>query len=164
MNYKLTIDRNLMDLSPEPQPLGTLKRWKTEGKLELVEAEPTLRGHLSPDNSAWFVLNKKEDTKSSPKTSWQRMPSKLAAGKIKFAQVASILFPRRDTQRLNMTEVNDVAHMVKHHGSGNELFVTGNKENFIDGGRRELLKASFGVIAMTPEEAVRMLSEIEGWR
>jgi len=148
MRYKLTIDRNLTNCSPELQAVSTLKRWKAEGKLNLIEAEAKAN-----------LFSEKRALKP-----WQRGPSKAGAGKAKFDHVASVLFPSRNVQKLNMLEINDVAHMIKHHGSGNEIFVTGNTENFIDGGRRERLKAVLGVIAMTPDEAVRMLSEIEGWK
>jgi hypothetical protein len=164
MSYKLTIDKDLMHKVPPPQGIDVLKRWETEGKLALIEAEPSTKGKPTADNEGWFKLNNRADAPPGGAKILRRIPSKVAAVRVTFARMATILFPHRDTQKLNMTEINDVAHMVKHHGSGNELFVTGNSDSFIKGGRRELLKASFGVIAMTPEEAVRMLTEIEGWK
>ncbi len=156
MSYKFTIDRNLLNQTPAIAAMEVLKRWASEGKLELVEAEPK-----NPIREAPVVVEPvanrfgrgkfHKTTKSSP------------SAKARFEQMAAILFPFRDTHRLNRLEINDVSHLVVHQVSGNKIFVTSNKEIFIAGGRRESLRSAFGVLAMTPDEAVGMLKGEEGW-
>ncbi len=159
-NYKLTIDRDLLTQTPMSAAILNLQRWKSEARVELIEAEPSTRtSTAAPAN-----VPPKTGRPASGSKGWYQTRPKVAAGKVVFGRMAAILFPGRDVQRLNMTEVNDVAHLVRHHLSGNELFVTGHAECFIEGGRRDLLKANFGVVAMTPEETVRMLSETHGWK
>lgn len=160
MNYKLTIDINLMHEDPKIPAMDALKRWKSEGKIALIEAapprvEPTARPSLPevPPKAVATGFRGKSRTRIN----------KQPAGAVSFKAVAAVLFPQKDSQKLNMGELNDVAHLVKHHGSKNEFFVTHNRQDFIEGGRRERLKASFGIIALSPEEAVALLSGIEGW-
>ncbi len=159
MNYKITIDVNLMYAEPVVPAMETLKRWEKEGKVVLVEAEPP-RGDRSP-SYGWPGSPPKPQ---APHRNGPRGRMKKEAGSLDFKGVAAVLFPQKDSQKLSMGEVNNVAHLIKHHSSKNEMFVTHNAKDFIESGRRERLKASFGVIAMTPEETVTMLSEMECWK
>ena len=161
VNYNLTIDANLMHVEPKLPAMGTLERWNSEGKIVLVEAEPRL-GASQPD-SAW-PRSPSGFAQASQHQRNIRGPVKRApAGAKSFKEFAAVLFPYKDPQKLNMGEVNDVAHLVRHHTSKNEMFITGNLKGFIDSGRRELLKAVFGIVTMTPEEATEMLSKKENW-
>lgn len=155
-SYKFTIDRNLLNQAPAIPSMDVLKRWAAEGKVELVEAEPKniIREApvvVEPVASRFGRGKFHKTTKSSP------------SAKARFEQMAAILFPFRDTHRLNRLEINDVSHLVVHLISGNKYFITANKSIFIEGGRRESLRSAFGVVAMTPEEAVGMLKGEEGW-
>jgi hypothetical protein len=145
---RLTIDKDLMNQVPPVKGMTILQRWKKEGRLELFEAEP------SPDRPPQVVAPTDFTTRHKPQN------SRSSSGKSAFAKLAPVVFPFRDKSRLNMTEVNDVAHIARHSQSGNEYFVTGN-ESLI--GRRERL-ALHGVIAMTPEEAVKSIARNEGWK
>jgi hypothetical protein len=161
MNYKLTIDINLMYADPKLPAMDTLKRWKSEGKIDLIEAEPPRNASSygwpgAPAKPTYQAGNFRGKTRARV--------TKSAPGGINFNGVAAVLFPQRDPQKLHMSEINDVAHLIKHHMNKHELFVTANLKDFIEGGKKERLKASFGIIAMTPDEAVEMLSKMEGWK
>lgn len=141
--------------------IETLKRWKTEGKIELVEAAAP-RGTPREPTYGWpgATQNVPPGNRGKRRGYLKKEP----AGGVNFNSVAAVLFPGRNAQKLSMSEINDIAHLVKHHGSKNEIFVTANSRDFIDGGKRDRLKASFGILAMAPIEVVEMLSSIEGWK
>jgi hypothetical protein len=63
-----------------------------------------------------------------------------------------------------MTEMNNVFLLIKHHERKNEFLVTHNVKDFIEEGRQDRLRANFGIIAISPEGVVEMLSSIEGWK
>lgn len=162
VKYRLTVDVNLMAAELAVAGMDVLKRWMREGKIELVEVErPRTAGDVwsTPDpvlraprgRGGYHYAN------SRPKIVRD-------SGAASFRRVASVLFPLKDCDKLNMAQVNDVSHLIKHHLSRNELFVTGNRRDFLDDGRREALKSAFGVVAMTPADAVAILGRMEGWR
>jgi hypothetical protein len=150
---KLTLDGGLLRESVLLPAIRTLKKWETEGKIELFEAD------------------RAKETRSSPNIGWPGAPppakphtrfkaaKKSASGGVSFQQISAVLFPQRDPHRLNMTEVNDVAHLLRHHSMGNTMFVTTNAQNFILEGKRELLQAIFKIMIMTPDEAVMVLQK-----
>lgn len=148
---RITIDKNLMDLSPPNKAITVLKRWMSEGKLELFEADPP------PERRAPSVQAPYSPTDYKSRS---KVTSKTASGKTSFAKLAPVLFPFRDRSRLTITEVNDVAHIARHSQSGNELFVTENEELIT---KKERL-ALHGVVAVTPDEAVAALSKAHGWK
>ena len=158
MNYKLTIDKNLMHEGSTIPAMDTLKRWRTEGKIELIEAEPPKVEVTTAYDWPGAPLRPAAPVRDSRAWSRARV-KKEPPGGLSFKMVASVLFPLRDSQKLDMGEINDVVHLVKHHFRKNELFITHNIEGFIEGGKRESLRASFGIVAMTPDEAVLSLSK-----
>ena len=153
MKYKITVDINLMHENPAIPAMDTLKRWVGEGKLELIESEPPRLVPGAPPKAP----PPKVDTRWGTRT---RVAKELP-GAVKFKNVAAVLFPKKDSQKLDMSEINDVARLVKHHGSRNEIFVT-NNQNFLE--MRDSLKAAYGTVTMTPQEVVGSLSSIEGWK
>jgi len=157
MTYKLTIDNNLLENEASIPAMAVLKRWMSEGKIELIDAR-AVRTESS------FAPVSIEDARSMKRERLIRRSRAISAGVVTFRSVAGIIFPNRDSQKLSMAEINDVAHLMKHHTSKNELFVTENASAFIEAGKREKLKESLGIIALTSAEAVKMLSEIEGWK
>jgi hypothetical protein len=161
MSLTITIDKKLISESTNSEAIQTLKRWQTEGKLELVDTEP--KEKFQAETKAWFTVNNVE-TKNSNFGGPSKRRAPKSAHKINFTQVAGVLFPHRDSKRLDMSEINDVAHIIIHHTSGNKIFVTDNTNTFIVQGRRERLKSSFGVVALTPEETVQWFVEHEGWK
>ena len=162
MTYKLTLDTNLMAAELNVPGMDTLKRWQDEGKIELSEAD---RAKVDKNPAfGWPGAAPKPQPQMKPKWGSPKGRSgKMAeSGNANFSTVAAVLFPSKDPHKLNMTEINNVAHLIKHHSSKNELFLTLN-EGVLETARRERLKTSFGIVAMTPEEAVQTLGELEGW-
>lgn len=163
MQYKLTIDINLVHEAESIPAMDTLKRWKAEGKVELIEAEPP-RVERDAAQVRPGASTASNDARDPRQRGGRRIIKRDPSHGANFRGIAAVLFPHKDPQKLSMLEINDVAHMVKHHSSKNELFVTHNLKDLIEEGKRERLKSGFGIIAMTPEEAVEMLSKIEGWK
>lgn len=165
MTYKLTIDSDLLNAKEKQPAVNLLVKWKTEGKLDLIETDPA-KVEEDPRNprTGWPGAPPQREEKPLPAWRGRRGAPKPGAGaSIKFADVASVLFPGKNSQKLSMTDINQVARIVRHHTGKNEIFVTGTPEVFIAGGRREHLKRVFGVIVMTPDETVKSLREMEGW-
>ena len=145
---------------PELPAMATLKRWTSEGKLELIESNPPKVATAY----GWPGAAPKPAQDKSGRGFQKGRPGKITeSGKATFESVASVLFPRKNSQKLQMNEINDIIHLIRHHASQNEIFVTGNLISFINDGRREQLKSYFDVVAMTPEETVQRLHEVEGW-
>lgn len=165
MTYKLTIDSDLMNAKEKLPAVNLLVKWKGEGKLDLIETDPVKTAD-DPRNpkQGWPGAPPQKEEKTLPAWRGRRGAPKPGAGAtIKFADVASVLFPGKNSQKLSMTDINQVARIIRHHTSKNEIFVTGAPDLFITGGRREHLKRVFGIIAMTAEETVKSLREMEGW-
>src|SRR6185312_9453142 len=144
MQYKLTIDINLMHEAQTIPAMDVLKRWKAEGKIDLIEAEPPRleRGSAHGWPGAQIIKNEVRDPRQR---GGRRIIKKESSHGANFRNLAAVLFPQKDSQKLNMGEINDVAHMLKHHSSKNELFITHNLKDFIEEGKRERLKAGFGI-------------------
>jgi hypothetical protein len=149
LGYRFTIDKNLNGHAPPPEGMAVLRRWKSEGKIELFDAEP------APGMSQPMQPNGRNGRNT------QKL-SKAASAKTTFSKLAPILFPTRDVTKLNMQEINDVAHLAIHCQSGNDIFVSSNPIFSEVLGRKRL--ASIGVVTKTPEEAVQYLAEKEGWK
>jgi len=159
MPYKVTLDRGLISANPPLIAIATLKTWEAEGKLELFEADRAKETRSNEINSA--------APPSANQSPWGRRgkppPKRNSPSAITFAQIAAVLFPHRDAHKLDMAQINDVAHLVRHHSLGHSVFVTLNQRDFIDDGKRKRLHAIFKILVMTPEEVVTMLHETEGW-
>ncbi len=153
MIYKLTVQGGLLEIGDDATAMKTLKRWREEGKVDLIDTNPP-RDAVAPV--------RKPETDGSGR---RRVNNRRASdsGKVSFKAVAAAIYPGKDPLKLDMAEINSVAHLIKHHTSKNEIFVTADVKSFIAEGRRELLKAQFGILAMTPEETVQALSELQGW-
>ena len=54
-------------------------------------------------------------------------------------------------------------HLMGHAHSDSHAFITLNAKHFIKGGRQASLKNDFGILVLTPEEAVQRLSAEFGW-
>ena len=163
LNYKLTIDVNLMDTELNIPAMNTLKRWKEEGKLDLIEAD----GRGAPKKEVYTWPGAPKSTEPAEKPAWKggkaRSGKMNESGKANFKSVAAVIFPGKDPMKLNLKEINNVAHLIKHHSVKNEIFVAAKESEFITSGRRDLLKSYFGIIVMTPDEAVEALTELQGW-
>lgn len=162
MSYKLTIDVNLMKAEPVVDGMETLKRWKEEGKVELIDSDPPKVA--TPAAYGWpGAPPKPPENKPTWGARKPRSKKMSDSGNATFKSVAAVLFPGKDSQKLHMGEINEVTHLIRHHASKNEIFVTVTN-SYLEGGRRDLLKHYFGIVAMTPTETVKTLSEMEGWK
>lgn len=159
--YKLTVDVGVLDSANQTVSVGTLQRWQTQGRVELVPAERSREAREADAPYNWPGAPKR-------KPSWRggKRGSSLQkeSGGANFRTVAAILFPGKDPLRLAMGEINNIAHLIRHHSIHHEVFVTVNRQGFIDDGRRDGLKSAFGIVIMTPDETVAMLKELQGWK
>jgi len=152
----LTIDIGLMTPPLKNTAMTVLQRWEHEGKLALIAAD---RRAISPDSPA-------PQRSAEPRSNWapsSRSKKMAESGNAKFKSIAGVLFPRRDAQKLNMTEINQIAHLIKHHSSKNDIFVTENPSYFAEERYRELLKVYFGIVVMSPEETVGAMERSKSW-
>lgn len=157
--YRLTIDVDLMG-KDKLSAMSTLKRWNSEGKVELIEA---VRPKPEYQASAWSTISQPEA--KTFKKNWRRKSAPKESSKgVNFRTVASVLYPTKDSQKLELAEMNNVAHLVKHHERQCEFFVTGNLKDFIESGKQGRLKASYGINAVSADELVDLLKEKEGWK
>lgn len=144
----LTLQGGLLR-EPELQPsLKILKSWEEEGKVELFETDRLKESAATQALAA--VPTKPAHPRYKPKR-------KADSGAVSFQRVSAVLFPGRDTHRLNMTEINYVSHLISHHNSHRSIFVTANTGEFIDQGKRQRLLAAFKIVVYTPEETVEIL-------
>lgn len=154
----MTVDADLMIAHPPAEGMETLKQWLSEGKVQITEA---LRPPVAAKSTGWPGAPSIAEQKGGRMARARKVDQ---SGKLKFSNVAAILFPSRNANKLSISEVNDVAHLIKHHGSERSLFVTTNSDTFINGGRRESLKAAFGIVTVTPLELVAKLCDENGWK
>jgi len=152
---KLTLDGGLLRDAVLLPAVRTLKMWESEGKVEMFESDRA----KGSTQSSWPGAPK---VQPAPSTRF-RSSRRTEAGGLSFQRISLVIFPRRDPHRLNMTEVNAVAHLMKHHALGHSIFVTNDSDSFISEGKRERLKSAFKIVILTPEEAVGSLSESETW-
>ena len=151
MVHKLTLDGGLLRGAVLLPAVHTLKQWEAEGKVELFESD---RAKETNPKSVW--LGPKRPYWSA-KTGFKK---KAELGPLSFQSVATVIFPGKDPIRLNMAEINEVAHILRHHALGRSIFVTTNAVDFITNGKREHLQAAFNILVLTPDETVDALKQV----
>ena len=135
----------------------TLKGWQSEGKIEIFETD---RADPSSVNKGWPGAQRApSENPTGRRRSLKRDPQVTA----KLGQIAAVVFPMRDTHKLNLSELNVINHLLRHHTQGRTIFVTRNAAIFIENGKREKIQSVLQISIMTPEEAVSHLSEQHGW-
>lgn len=162
MGYKITLDAGLINAVPPIKEIDVLKAWEAEGKLEIHEADRAKEAPATVQQG-W--------PGAAPSASGQRPwggrgrppQKKNSATATAFNQLSAILFPYKDSHKLDMSQINNVARLIRHQNLENNIFVTLNKQDYIEAGKRESLGAALKIIVMTPDEAVAMLKETEGW-
>lgn len=159
LSYKLTLDGGLKNAVPPLPAITTLKAWEAEGKVEIFEADRVKEAVTQgwPGQTPTSVIGRPWGGRGRP------APKKNAASTSAFNQMSSVLFPHRDVHKLDMAQLNDVSHLIRHQTLGNSIFVTCNTRDFIEQGKREKLQATFKIVVMTPDEVVSQLRETEGW-
>ena len=155
MIHKLTLDGGLLRESALLPAVQTLKTWEAAGKVELFEADRAKEVKTEPGWSSPVA-----PSKTHPRF---RSMRKTEASGPSFQRISAVLFPHRDPNRLNMTEINNVAHLLRHHSLGHSIFVTTNAQDFVAEGRRERLQTAFKIVILTPDETVRALKASEAW-
>lgn len=154
--YKLTIDGGLMREYVSSPAVATLKAWRSEGKVEIFETD---RADPSTTTASGWPGGQRDFSQRRRRSPMKRDPKETAM----FGSIAVIICPMRDTHRLNMAELNDVNHLMRHHNLGRDIFVTLNAVSFIDAGKREKLKSILKISVMTPDEVVAHIAEEQGW-
>jgi hypothetical protein len=157
MVYKITLGGGLLRAQAMMPAIQTLSVWHSEGKIELFEAD---RARETKPAFGWPGAPR---TVTPTRTKRNRAMPKSKDGTVSFARIAAVVFPRRDPNRLGLTEINDVAHLLQHHLQGHSIFVTNKVQELLSDGRREKLAAAFRIEVMTPEETVELLGEKHGW-
>lgn len=168
MPVKITIDANLINARGKLPAMNALEKWQAEGKLQLVGAqrlEDEIASHpLQPEANAKVA---RMENISEPavwgiskwgKATW------ASAGKVSYKELASILFPAVDLEKLSDNQKNDVMHLLGHAYSDSEIFITDNTKDFIANGRQETLLSGFKILVMTASNAITFLSERHGWK
>jgi hypothetical protein len=174
MKPRLSIDTNVINARGGHEAMNALERWREEGRIEIgssfrlkLEAarhpEPSARAKAArlPDTGEPFVWN--VSAFGSVYSQGGAYFSSVYSPRPEFSEIASVVFPGRPRGTLTQPEQNDVMHLLSHIGSGADIFVTDGKKDFINDGKREALKARFGVAVMTGDETVRHLAALYGW-
>lgn len=154
MVYKVTLDGGLLRDTELLPAVRALQSWASEGKIEIFESDRAK--DVKPPVDPWTTPRPTGPNR-------YRTVKKVDTKGASFQRVSAVLFPMRDAHRLNMTEVNDVAHLIRHHTLGHSMFVTNNTKDFIANGKREQLQNAFKLVVLTPDEAVTVLCKSESW-
>ena len=165
---KLTIDTNLINAKQKNLSMNKLEQWCDEGKLIIVGAyrltveiaayknqKASCKELKIPNIAEPLVLDKSCLDSSYLAPSDNNAPE--------FGDIASILFPQKDYALLSDNDSNDVMHLMGHYYAKADIFLTNNTNDFVKDGRREVLKKQFGIVVMTPEEAVDAFLDKYGW-
>ena len=164
--YRLTIDTNVINSRGRLHPMNVLERWNIERK---VSIQGTFR---------LTIENANDDARRRKTANYPNVSEPIVLGVSflgesyigdnsfvpKFDDLARILFPTTAINRLTPNQENDVMHLPSHIYSKADIFITKNTRDFIKGGRREKLLLKWGVVIMTPEEAISDLISKHGWR
>src|SRR5688572_896536 len=103
MALKLTLDGGLLRESELLPAVKTLKTWEAEGRIELFESD---RAKETTGQQGWPGGPAPVRPHSKFRVAKKSDPSGAS-----FQRISAVLFPHRDSLRLNMTEVNHVAHL-----------------------------------------------------
>lgn len=165
----VTIDSNLINTRKQIPAMNTLELWEKEGKIVFCGAE-RLAIEISKHPKQPDASKKVREMKgiSEPCVIGQSYigHSYITKGDPKdpqFWDIASIIFPNKKHDELTQNESNDVMHLMGHYFAKSDYFVTNDRKDFIDGGKRDLLKKRFGINVMTPDELVGHFVEKYGW-
>jgi hypothetical protein len=147
MITKITLDFSLLE-APPSLAISTLSNWTREGKIIASEASAA----TCPTTEANVRLNV-----GNP---FYRKPRMFESGKATFRNLACLLFPGKDPNKLRMNEINDVVHLIKHHANQHSIFVT-SRSVFLARETRRLLRENFEIWVAAPEEAVTLIQAME---
>lgn len=150
---KLTLHGGILREHTLSAAVHTLKALQSEGKVELFESDRAKEAKA-------VAYGWPGGTPSAPPARRYRSQKRHdPAGGPSFQMVSLVLFPHRDPHRLDLKEINDVSHLLRHVSLKHEIFVTTDTANFISGGRRERLLSAFKIVVLTPDETVAAVRE-----
>jgi len=160
---KVTIDTNAFNIIDNPR-LDPIFKLADAGKITIFYVDAlvfeVLKGKIQVED-----LPKKQQENARKRLekakkynlikSWQTFKHHYDGFPMRFVdkkkreELADILFPTRKSG--GKYDEEDVRQLYAHYSEHNDIFVTGNVKDFINGGKREKLK-QLGIIVMTPDE------------
>lgn len=138
-----------MTQKPLAPGLVTLRQWEREGRIQILETDratgpapvPAPNNYRNSTSATRFAKKVKE------------------TGALSFAQVAAVVFPFRDSNRLGMQEINTVIHLIRHHAFKHAVFVTQSPE-LVGADVQRALKSAFKIIVVSPENVVGVVEKL----
>lgn len=170
----VTFDTNCINAKHEIQALIQLEEWHRGGLIQIIYST-SVEEELLDNKGAWGHKRREKISTYSPldtafwlwgysrwgiSTKWAGESTKE-----EMERMAGILFPNRRWSGLSSGQIRDVMTLHTHWTYKRDAFVTLNTKDFVgtSDGKRERLRNEFGILALTPEEAVdfvRPTSEI----
>ncbi len=156
---RITIDTNCINAKQANEALNQLEQWKNDGKIEIQKSTP-----FSIEAKGNLMREAKEKQVPGHPPLFTLGASTLGGGAVLAGpdlreEIQTILFP--GVKQLSQGQERDVQHLAEHVRTGGHLFVTLDTSDFISGSKQKTLR-SFGVWAVTPENAVKLLSSVYG--
>ena len=163
---KVTLDTCCIP-TKENSSLDTIFKLANEGKIEIFFTDAFIADVLTGKKKI-SELSENQQQKASERLSkatnnakeirsfqtfkypYNRFPLRFGGKKL-IAELADILFPQR--KEGGKYEDEDVHHIYAHYVENNDVFITSNRADFINGNRRQKL-AEKGITVMTPTEFI----------
>ena len=162
----LTFDTSCINAKGNNRELNELETRQREGLIQIVSGTSVEEELLQPDREPFRTqrLSKFNNYDDVDAGYWVLDYSRLGISTIpddesiaqEMEEIAHVLFPQCPWQRLNKNQIRDVMVLHTHLTHKRDVFVTLNTKDFIgrEQAKRELLKEKFGILVMTPQEAV----------
>ncbi len=170
----LTFDTTCINAKGKNRELNQLEAWQREGLIQIVSGTSVEEELLQADSEPFRTqrLQKFGTYDDVDAGYWvlgySRLGKSTMVGDDSTAQemeeIAHILFPKCPWQLLNKNQIRDVMVLHTHLTHKRDVFVTLNTKDFI--GTKEmkgqLLNEKFGILVMTPQEAVAYVRDTIG--
>lgn len=170
---RLTIDTNCINIKQKIAAVNTLERWETEGKVKLSRTQRSLSESRHEQARQKMLGRPNVGEPAVWDVSFLDSDAYLAPPGPQFDELFSVLFPTLDPNMVSMehkrvpdgswtesSHVMDVMHLLAHESSGNQIFVTHDKD-FLR--CAQVLREKWNVVVMSPEDAVAHLQSEQGW-
>jgi hypothetical protein len=169
----ITIDSNLINSRQTDLVLNALEEMAKLGKIKIVGAQRLLDEMKNFNSIAYQKANNYLNISEPFTIGLSAIGSAYIAGdekKPSFIEIANILFPNYDLDKLTPNQNNDVMHLVAHAHSDSDYFVTRNLKDFIDEKRtnenrgkdlKDIKRCNLkeiGIDVRTPEEILSLLN------
>jgi len=141
--------------------MNTIERWASAGLLDLQRSDTFLKEFSGPKTH----VDKAKNIDPFPRLATFGVSifggDDVLAGPDLGLEIRDILFPT--VAHLNSNQQNDVEHLQQHVRTGLDVFLTKNVNDFIRGGKQEVLRKR-GIWVYTPDELVARLGVLYGWK